>query len=67
MQPEYLRKTVSRTSFDTWNTILKDAKLKENHTLIRTYHGFSRKKIKAVMDEFNKSGCVVMQSKMNLK
>lgn len=67
MQPEYLRKTVSMTSFNAWNTILKDSKLRDNHTLIHVYHGFSRKKIKAVTDEFNKSGCIIMQSKMNLK
>jgi hypothetical protein len=67
MQPEYLRKTVSIRTYNAWNVILKDNKLRENHTLIHIYHGFSRKKIQAVTEEFNNSGCVVMQSKLNLK
>lgn len=65
MSQNIKNKIIPRTDFNMWRTILNDSKLIKSPKYISESFNIPYVKVTAVLDEFEASGCVIIQSKLN--
>lgn len=56
---------IAKHEYNTFKVILNDSKLLKNTRYVSQSFNINHSRIKAVIDEFNISGCVIIKSKMN--
>ena len=56
---------IAKSEYETFRVILRDSKLIKCPQYVSQSFKISLSHVNAVIDEFNESGCVIIQSKMN--
>lgn len=67
MSPEKLWNTVPRSDYRMWQMILKDSKMSKNIQNVSASFGVKKQKAEAIIEEYQLTGCMIIQSKMNFK
>ena len=65
MNTNIQNRIIAKSEFETFRVILRDSKLIKCPQYVSQSFKISLAHVNAVIDEYNKSGCVIIQSKMN--
>mgnify|MGYP003464132842 FL=1 len=65
MSPHLQNRIIAKSEYETFRVILRDSKLIKCPQYVSQSFKISLSHVNAVIDEFNESGCVIIQSKMN--
>ena len=57
--------TIARHEFEMFKVILNDSKLSKNATYVSQSFKVNIDRVRAIFDEYNMTGCVIVNSKIN--
>lgn len=64
MSPHLQNRVISKWNYEMYRTILNYSKLKDNTKYTSNVFKIDEKRLIAVIDEFDKTGCVIIKSKL---
>lgn len=65
MSPHLSNKNIGIQEYDSIRIILNDSKLIKNPVYASRAFNIPLEKVKAIIEEYEKSGCIILNSKMN--
>lgn len=65
MSPHISNKNTGIQEYDSIRIILNDSKLIKNPVYASSVFNIPLAKVKAIIEEYEKSGCIILNSKMN--
>lgn len=65
MSPHLQNRIISINNYETVRVVLNDSKLKNNPVYVSKMFNIPLEKIIAIIDEYDRTGCVILNSKIN--